>query len=226
MVRKHGWQLPAHTFQVVAITVYCLLVVAFFAFFAPFLGGNIWEYALVAGYSPVAALVFVLYVRCTAINPADPGIMTKFNSEPRNKNSISHGLSAQDLPQKFDEHSVGICSSVSSPSKSSVPAANSSKRASLEAGSTNMQVTSPTTKSSCWHPGKIFCGVFVHEDCCNQDGMDDLEGAGEDALFCTLCNAEVANSVWHYIFLDRNNSISILLFCIPIIMENASHEHG
>ncbi|XP_027080151.1 probable protein S-acyltransferase 19 isoform X1 [Coffea arabica] len=191
MVREHGWQLPAHTFQVVAITVYCLLVVAFFAFFAPFLGRNIWEYALVAGYSPVATLVFVLYVRCTAINPADPGIMAKFNSEPRNKISISNGLSAQDLPQKFDEHSVGARSSVSSPSRSSVPAANSSKRASLEAGSTNMQVTSPTAKSSCWHPGKIFCAVFVHEDCCNQDGIDDPEGAGEDALFCTLCNAEV-----------------------------------
>ncbi|KAL3502385.1 hypothetical protein ACH5RR_036834 [Cinchona calisaya] len=191
MARKHGWQLPAHTFQVVAITVYCLLVVAFFAFFAPFLGGNVWEYALVAGYSPVAALVFVLYVRCTAINPADPGIMAKFDLEPRNKTSISHGLSAQHLPQKFDELSVGARSSLSSASRSSVPAANSSKRASLEAGSTNMQVVSPTAKSTCWHPGKIFCALFVHEDCRNEDGIVDPEGAGEDALFCTLCNAEV-----------------------------------
>ncbi|KAG6716948.1 hypothetical protein I3843_04G067200 [Carya illinoinensis] len=53
MVRKHGWQLPAHTFQVVAITVFCLLVVAFYAFFAPFLGGRTWEYILVATYTPV-----------------------------------------------------------------------------------------------------------------------------------------------------------------------------
>lgn len=83
MVRKHGWQLPAHTFQVVAITVYFLLVVAFYAFFAPFLGGRIWEYALVATYSPVALAVFILYVRCTAINPADPGIMSKFDHKAK-----------------------------------------------------------------------------------------------------------------------------------------------
>ncbi|CDP07834.1 unnamed protein product [Coffea canephora] len=64
MVREHGWQLPAHTFQVVAIIVYCLLVVAFFAFFAPFLRRNIWEYALVAGYSPVVCN-FVLFIHIT-----------------------------------------------------------------------------------------------------------------------------------------------------------------
>lgn len=39
--------------QVVAITVFCLLVVAFYAFFAPFLGGRIWEYVLMGVYSPV-----------------------------------------------------------------------------------------------------------------------------------------------------------------------------
>lgn len=44
------WPLPL---QVVAITVFCLLVVAFYAFFAPFLGGHIWEYALFAAYTPV-----------------------------------------------------------------------------------------------------------------------------------------------------------------------------
>ncbi|KAJ6967665.1 hypothetical protein NC653_035785 [Populus alba x Populus x berolinensis] len=53
MVRKHGWQLPAHTFQVVAITVFCLLVIAFYAFLAPFLGGKIWEYVLIGTYTPV-----------------------------------------------------------------------------------------------------------------------------------------------------------------------------
>ncbi|KAG5569852.1 hypothetical protein H5410_059618 [Solanum commersonii] len=58
---------------VVTITVFCFLVVAFYAFFSPFLGGHIWEYALIAAYSPVALLVFV---RCTAINPADPGIIS------------------------------------------------------------------------------------------------------------------------------------------------------
>ncbi|KAG7573962.1 hypothetical protein ISN44_As09g021880 [Arabidopsis suecica] len=69
--------------RVIAITVYCLLVVAFYAFFAPFVGGRIWEYVLIGVYSPVAILVFVLYVRCTAINPADPRIMSTFTNQSR-----------------------------------------------------------------------------------------------------------------------------------------------
>ncbi|KAG2248034.1 hypothetical protein Bca52824_087662 [Brassica carinata] len=67
--------------MVIAITVFCLLAVAYYAFFAPFVGGRIWEYILLGVYSPVALIVFVLYVRCTAINPADPGIMSKFEEE-------------------------------------------------------------------------------------------------------------------------------------------------
>lgn len=44
--------------QVIAITVFCLLVVAYYAFFAPFVGGRIWEYVLIGVYSPVVCLLF------------------------------------------------------------------------------------------------------------------------------------------------------------------------
>ncbi|CAI0440052.1 unnamed protein product [Linum tenue] len=154
MARKHGWQLPAHTFQVVAITVFCLLVIAFYAFFAPFLGGNFWEYTLVGIYSPVVLLVFILYVRCTAINPADPGIMSKFNPH-----HIAANRNAKDIPRRFNESGSGIHSSPSSMSKISI--------------------------------GRILCAVFVHEDCRKQEGLAEQQGSVEDALFCTLCNAEV-----------------------------------
>lgn len=42
--------------QVAAITVYFLLVVAFYAFFAPFLGGQILEYVSMAVYTPVVCV--------------------------------------------------------------------------------------------------------------------------------------------------------------------------
>ncbi|XVF81662.1 hypothetical protein PTKIN_Ptkin15bG0173300 [Pterospermum kingtungense] len=184
MVRKHGWQLPAHTFQVVAITVFCLLVVAFYSFFAPFLGGHIWEYALAAAYSLVALLVFILYVRCTAINPADPGIMSKFNGGT-NKLHAKHGLSVKDLPRKFDEFGSGLHSSPSTVSRSSIAAPNSSKKG--EIGTIDAPAQSATRKSCCI--GGIFCAIFVHEDCREQEGA--AEQGSEDALFCTLCNAEV-----------------------------------
>ncbi|CAN1755044.1 Probable protein S-acyltransferase 19 [Linum perenne] len=155
MVRKHGWQLPAHTFQVVAITVFCLLVIAFYAFFAPFLGGHIWEYTLIGVYSPVVLLVFILYVRCTAINPADPGIMSKFYPHIATNTSVKH--------RQFGETGSAMHSSPSSMSKSSIAPANS----------------------------RILCAVFVHEDCRKQEGISEEQGSVEDALFCTLCNAEV-----------------------------------
>lgn len=191
MVRKHGWQLPAHTFQVVAITVFCLLVVAFYAFFAPFLGGRTWEYILVATYSPVALLVFILYVRCTAINPADPGIMYKFDHGATNKDNTKIGLSSN-VPRRFDEiASREHHSSPSSASKSSIAGANSSKKGSVsEIGGVNIPLE-PTRRKSCSNVGGIFCALFVHEDCRKQEGTAEEQGTGEEALFCTLCNAEV-----------------------------------
>ncbi|XP_023553202.1 probable protein S-acyltransferase 19 [Cucurbita pepo subsp. pepo] len=190
MVRKHGWQLPAHTFQVVAITVFCLLVVAFYAFFAPFLGGHVWEYILVGVYSPVALLVFTLYVRCTAINPADPGIMSKFDNRVTNPNN-NQGLSLKGLPQNLDEIVNGRHSSASSPSRSSISGANTSRKGSVgEVGREDKPVEQPTVRSAD-KIGLICCALFVHEDCRKRDGGADPQSAAEDALFCTLCNAEV-----------------------------------
>ncbi|KAL6983188.1 protein S-acyltransferase [Sarracenia purpurea var. burkii] len=189
MVRKHGWQLPAHTFQVVAITVFCLLVVAFYAFFAPFVGGRIWEYALVATYSPVVLLVFVLYVRSTTINPADPGIMSRFDSKMLNKCNSKIELSAKS--RKFDE--LGVAThSPSSTSRSSLTGVNSSRKCSVgEERRIDMQVEPPSRTSPCCSVGGIFCAMFVHEDCRKQDEVADQQGTGEDALYCTLCEAEV-----------------------------------
>uniref|UniRef100_A0A0D9XAS7 Protein S-acyltransferase n=1 Tax=Leersia perrieri TaxID=77586 RepID=A0A0D9XAS7_9ORYZ len=102
MVRKNGWQLPAHTFQIIAITVYFLLVVAFYAFFAPFLGKQVLEYVAFGIYSPVVFVVFILYIRCTTINPADPGIMSKFDEGFRNAAGSSTGLQGANLPERAD----------------------------------------------------------------------------------------------------------------------------
>ncbi|KAB2020773.1 hypothetical protein ES319_D07G091700v1 [Gossypium barbadense] len=186
MMRKHGWQLPAHTFQVVAITVFCLLVVAFYAFFAPFVGGLIWEYVLVGTYSLVALLVFILYVRCTAINPADPGIMSKFIGG--SNKFEKHGLSVKDLPRKYDEFGSGLHSSPSTVSRSSRAAPKSSMKGSVEDPGTIDAPTEYTSRKSCCIGG-IFCALFVHEDCRKQEAA--AEQGSEDALYCTLCKAEV-----------------------------------
>ncbi|KAI3797149.1 hypothetical protein L1987_32402 [Smallanthus sonchifolius] len=77
MARRHGWELPVATFQVVAITVFFFLSVAFYTFFSPSLGKEIYQHVAIGVYSFLALSVLVLYVRCTAIDPADPGILVE-----------------------------------------------------------------------------------------------------------------------------------------------------
>ncbi|CAH2079092.1 unnamed protein product [Thlaspi arvense] len=189
MVRKHGWQLPAHKFQVIAITVFCLLGVAYYAFFAPFVGGRIWEYILLGVYSPVALVVFILYVRCTAINPADPGIMSRFERGANGgSDTRHHDLSGKDISRKFDETgSHHLQSSPSVASRASTLPANSSVKGSVG----DAQRVEPVGKKTCFNPLAILCGVFVYEDCRKKEETDEQQGDREEALFCTLCNAEV-----------------------------------
>ncbi|KAK9164889.1 hypothetical protein Scep_000080 [Stephania cephalantha] len=154
MARRHGWQLPAHTFQVVAITVFFLLSVAFYTFFAPFLGKDIYEYVALGVYSFLAFSVFILYVRCTAIDPADPGILIEHNdtSPCRSHNSTDlPELGGQTPEGRYPERNLSFCSKV----------------------------------------GGFLCCFLVKEDCRNDIDAAQLETGEDDALFCTLCNAEV-----------------------------------
>ncbi|XP_059461030.1 protein S-acyltransferase 21 isoform X2 [Corylus avellana] len=159
MARRHGWQLPAHTFQVVAITVFFLLSVAYYAFFAPFLGKEIFEYVAAGVYSVLALSVFILYVRCTAIDPADPGILLEAD-----KTSVYKA-----------RNDTGNASAIEEPIKIGLKDGGRSRRHS---------------SSCCSKLGGFFCGFLVKEDCRRDDLLQQQPG-DEDALFCTLCNAEV-----------------------------------
>jgi palmitoyltransferase len=161
MARRHGWELPAHTFQVLAITVFFLLSVAFYAFFAPFLGKDTYEYVALGIYSFLALGVFVLYVRCTGIDPADPGILI----EPDKSSSPCRSNNDSDI--------TGHAYSIEEPSK---------KEGLRSRGK-------PEKHGSCCSTfGGLLCGLCMMEDCRKDD--EDQSGE-EDALFCTLCNAEV-----------------------------------
>lgn len=166
MVRRHGWQLPAHAYQVVAITVFFLLATAFYVFLAPFLGNAALEIVAIAVYSCVALAVFILYVRCTAINPADPGISSskwKYASKEE-KGAESSG------------HSPEVSTTGKSPSIVQHP---------------NQALNSNVGRSSCFLACMLGLGWLVKGDNCRKDGMEQQSAADEDVLFCTLCNAEV-----------------------------------
>ncbi|KAL6983432.1 putative protein S-acyltransferase 22 [Sarracenia purpurea var. burkii] len=73
-MRKHGWQLPYHPLQVVAVAVFLALGFAFYVFFAPFVGKKLFQYIAMGLYTPLIICVFCLYVWCAAADPADPGV--------------------------------------------------------------------------------------------------------------------------------------------------------
>lgn len=187
MVRRHGWQLPAHAFQVVAITAFFLLVVAFYVFLIPFLGNQSVEYSGVVLYSCLAVTVFFLYVRCSAIDPADPGVFAKsllssFTSELQGVGSrrLSHlpiptSSPCRTKPFSGAAHYVGQGWDVLSLGEA-VPAP---KRF-------------PHTALSC-----LLCSWFVRPDNCRSRGTSQQPISDEDILFCTLCNAEVRKHSKH-----------------------------
>lgn len=70
-----------------------------------------------------------------------------------------------------------------------------SNRGGLADGDTNVDLRSPLPKSSrsCLLGG-LVCALFLKEDCRKFDDSEN-QADGEDALFCTLCNAEVCSCV-------------------------------
>ncbi|KAG0593250.1 hypothetical protein KC19_1G315600 [Ceratodon purpureus] len=178
MVRRHGWQLPAHTFQVVAITVYFLLATAFYVFLAPFLWIGGLESAAFALYSPLFITVLLLYMRCSAINPADPGVL---KNQP---------LSKHDENSSFSQISGDV-----TPGTSSVLSALQSDgeydRKSSHAE--QVRVGWGKTPGLCSFTGlcMLSCGWLVQDDFCYNEAKYEHPVPEEDILFCTLCNAEV-----------------------------------
>lgn len=157
MGRRHGWELPFHTFQVVAITVFFLLCIAYYAFFAPFLGKDIFEYVAFGVYSLLALSVFFLYVRCTAIDPADLGVMIDCDKTSKNRSKLDEELAE---PSKTRLKDDGISDQHDS--------------------------------NGCSKLGCCLCSFLAREDCrSDEDFILQQQSGEEDALFCTLCNAEV-----------------------------------
>ncbi|KAF6154306.1 hypothetical protein GIB67_026762 [Kingdonia uniflora] len=164
MVRRHGWHLPFHTFQVIAISVFLLLAVAFYILFAPFLGKVIYEYVALGVYSFSALSVLIFYARCTAIDPADPGILIGGD------NISSYKLqTTTSLPDISNGEPTKI-------------------------GSINEETPILHNSSFCSKIRWLFCGFLVKEDCRRDENSIQQPADEEDALFCTLCNAEWLNN--------------------------------
>ncbi|KAF5762743.1 putative protein S-acyltransferase [Helianthus annuus] len=80
MKRRHGWQRPLHPLQIVGMSIYGVLVVAFYTFLGLLVGSRVAVIVVTSIFSFTALAVMFLFVRCTAINPTD-----KTNSRKKRK---------------------------------------------------------------------------------------------------------------------------------------------
>lgn len=130
--------------------------------------------------------MFILYVRCTAIDPADPGVIDYERSRKHNvKDPSESSLGIVPGPS-----GLGMSLHPSDPSSlaPSVKEAEN-KEVSMEEG--QQQLQRPPRICSCAGLCGFLCGWMVAPDnCCSfSDRPQPVEE--DEILFCTLCNAEV-----------------------------------
>ncbi|GAB2214463.1 hypothetical protein Droror1_Dr00018811 [Drosera rotundifolia] len=186
-MRKHGWQLPYHPLQVVAVAVFLALGFAFYVFFAPFVGKKLYQYIVMGVYTPLIVCSFGLYIWCAAADPADAGVF-------KSKKYIKHpekGKHANSKDCKGDKSTSSI-HDPNNATKGDKPVANATGGdASIENFETDAEANVKPNCFSCF-AGVLFspCGFLCK--CARQQEDPSEEQGSEDGMFyCSLCEVEV-----------------------------------
>ncbi|KAL0731402.1 hypothetical protein Bca4012_027496 [Brassica carinata] len=173
-MRKHGWQLPYHPLQVVAVAVFLALGFAFYVFFAPFVGNKIHQYIAMGIYTPLITCVVGLYIWCAASDPADRGVFRskKYLKVPENEK----------FPRSKDAKDG--CGSTTGDAKS-----HDSTCLQDQENGTNKKLESsqrsPLLRLLC-SPCALLCS------CCSGRDESSEQQMSEDGMFyCSLCEVEV-----------------------------------
>ncbi|KAA3463482.1 putative protein S-acyltransferase 22 [Gossypium australe] len=188
-MRKHGWQLPSHPLQVVAVAVFLALGFAFYVFFAPFVGKKMFQYIVMGIYTPLITCCFGLYIWCAAADPADPGVFKskKYLKIPESgkysapKDCKLGGGSATTLPDDNDALVGGKTAEKDTAATDET----------LKDGGVELEGKEGSMKqSSCllW----IFSPCAVICKCCGSNEESSEQQMSEDGMFyCSLCEVEV-----------------------------------
>ncbi|KAF9623488.1 hypothetical protein IFM89_003104 [Coptis chinensis] len=189
-MRKHGWQLPYHPLQVVAVAVFLALGFAFYVFFVPFVGRKVVQYIVMGIYTPLITCVFCLYIWCAAADPADSGVFKSkkyINIDEYRK----HALLKE---SKLQEEST---SSIHTASKKSldegVVGMESIGEDSTEIG--KKSVTSHPHHPSCCMVLLGWCPCAIFLNCSGRNEKSPDQQMSEDGMFfCSLCKVEWLNN--------------------------------
>lgn len=124
--------------------------------------------------------VLLLYIRCTGIDPADPGIFVKADNTPAHKSQNSNFVPGTCYTDDvvYRAYIIRILLSYSDVSVAD--------NASAIDGGPYIRHGS----GCCNAIGRFICGCLVIQDC-RRDTQLEESNEQEEALFCSLCNAEV-----------------------------------
>ncbi|XP_061976007.1 probable protein S-acyltransferase 22 [Populus nigra] len=186
-MRKHGWQLPYHPLQVVAVAVFLALGFAFYVFFAPFVGKKLFQHIAMGIYTPLITCAFGLYIWCAAADPADPGVF-------RSKKYLKIPDSEKHNPQKDSKLGGGSTSSKHDANASTVGGKSLDK----EAVGSDATLKEPNTQIEKVSSGNSSCFQWVFFPCaliCNwcslSDESSELQMSEDGMFYCSLCEVEV-----------------------------------
>ncbi|CAN6219468.1 unnamed protein product [Urochloa humidicola] len=194
-MRRHGWQLPYHPLQVVAVSVFLALAFAFYVFFAPFVGRKVFQYVVMGLYTPLVLCVFFLYIWCAAANPADPGVYKskKYLSlygtgKHKHLNSSRRGVSDARLQLEGtgekQEHEV-----TTSSEKSTTQYKDKSSSCCSSTSSAFLLILYPLS--------------FVFSCCQPHESSSEQQASEEGMFFCSLCEVQVLKYSKHCRVCDK-----------------------
>ncbi|XP_022734115.1 probable protein S-acyltransferase 22 [Durio zibethinus] len=188
-MRKHGWQLPYHPLQVVAVAVFLALGFAFYVFFAPFVGKKMFQYIVMGIYTPLITCCLGLYIWCAAADPADPGV---FKSKKYLK-ILENGKYSGSKDSK-----LGGDSTISLHDDYATPDGAKTLEKDAAARDETLKHTSPEIEGKNASSKQSSCLLWIFSPCafickCSSSNEESPEQQmSEDGMFyCSLCQVEV-----------------------------------
>ncbi|KAG0585965.1 hypothetical protein KC19_2G052700 [Ceratodon purpureus] len=161
-MRNHGWQPPFHPLQTVAIAVFCALAFSFYVFFAPFLGTETLKFVIIGLFTPLVGAVFILYITCTWIDPADPGVHRSHEKYSPKKEETGSGTDGQ--PSEQGKKSIKTI---------------------LEEGpEDNLEPPEANEKSA--------LRLLADKSCCKGQQEPGEKSPDEEVLYCSICDADIS----------------------------------
>ncbi|CAK9163407.1 unnamed protein product [Ilex paraguariensis] len=190
-MRKHGWQLPYHPLQVVAVAVFMALGFAFYVFFAPFVGKQLFQYVVMGIYSPLIVCVVGLYIWCVAADPADPGVF-------KSKKYLNITDSKKDIRLKESKLGEGSTLSIHDANNEAIGEKHIDKGMKDMDAEPEDQTTEIGKNNASSHQKACFMPFFAFLPCafmCNcwspLEESSEQQMSEDGMFYCSLCEVEV-----------------------------------